>query len=126
MWNEDETLKKLRTILEKMESAVKFNPSADTDEVMDFMGQNSQAFESFKELNSNKIVQARNEEQTFIVHRSTRTGINNWQITTFENNKPVGHETRETWEQAIDVIEDDIDWTDESNYKVGLHEDRWS
>ena len=123
MWNEDDVLKKLRKICEN--STTMFNPSIDTDEVMGHIEQNSQAFQDFKATNANKIVQAHNEEQKFIIHRSTRTGISNWQITTFENNKPVGHETRETWEQALDVIEDDVDWTDPSNMKVGLHEDRW-
>jgi hypothetical protein len=104
------------------ESTALYNPGADTDDVLDYMEKNAIAFEKFKTASRNKTVQASNEEQTFIIHRSTRTGVENWQITTFENGKPVGHETHETWDQAIDNIEDDVDWAETSNYKIGLRE----
>lgn len=95
-----------------------FNPSVDSDDVFDYIEKNAEAFESFKNEHRGKTVQAKNDEQMFIVHPSTRTGIDNWQVTTFENGKPIGHETREQWDQAIDFIEDDVDWTNPANYQV--------
>lgn len=97
---------------------MEFNPNTDTDDTFDYIARNEEAFLSFKEKYRGSTFQASNEEETFIIHPSTRTGISNWQTTRFENGKPQGHETRETWDQAVDIIEDDIDWTDENNYKV--------
>lgn len=101
------------------------NPSLDTDDVFSYLQANEEAFAKFKEENEDKIFQASNEEETYVVHRSTRTGLSNWQITKFVDKKPQGHETRETWEQAVDTIEDDIDWTNPDNYKVMEMNEVW-